>query len=74
MITDDDTGESHEQEDSGFDYEDNSDTDEPFEFAENARGPSPKTSAGCNSVLTSRGSLYVIFMAALVAGFRRKEE
>jgi hypothetical protein len=74
VVTDNDTGAPHEKEDSGFDYEDNSDTDEPFGFAENARGPDPKSSAGCNSVLTSRGSLYVIFMAALVAGFRRKED
>ena len=74
MVTDNDTGEPHEQEDSGFDYKDDSDTDEPFGFAENARGPDSKSSAGCTSVLTSRGSLYVIFMAALVAGFRRKED
>ena len=69
-----DTGDAPEQEDTGFEHEENSDTGGPFEFAENTRGPSPKSSAGCNSVLTSRGSLYVIFMAALVAGFRRKED
>ena len=74
VVTDNDTGEPPEQEDSGFDHENDSDTGGSFEFAEDVRSPSPKDSAGCNSVLTSRGSLYVIFMAALVAGFRRKED
>ena len=67
-----DTGEPPEVEDTGSEHEENTDTGDSFEFAENVRGPSPKDPAGCNSVLTSRGSLYVIFMAALVAGFRRK--
>ena len=73
VVTDNDTGDAPEQEDSGFDHEGNPDTGDSFEFAENARGPSPKDSPGCNSVSNSRGSLYVIFMAALVAGFRRKD-
>ena len=69
-----DSGEPPEVEDTGTEHEQNSDTGDSFEFAGNAKSPSPKDSAGCNSVLTSRGSLYVVFMAALVAGFRRKED
>jgi len=74
VVTDNDTGEPPMIEDTGAEHEEDSDTGGSFEFAENARGPSPKDPAGCNSVLNSRGSLYVIFMAALVAGFRRKED
>ncbi len=73
-VTDNDTGAPPEPEDTGAAHEEASDTGDSFEFTENARGPSPKDPAGCNSVLSSRGSLYVIFMAAQVAGFRRKED
>ncbi len=73
VVTDNDTGEAPEQEDSGLDHEEDADTGGSFEFAENDRGPGPKEPAGCNSVLSSRAAPYVIFMAALVAGFRRKD-
>ena len=69
-----DSGEPPEAEDTGSEHEENTDTGDSFEFAENTGSPSPKDSTGCNSVLRSRGSLYVVFMAALMTlGLRRKD-
>jgi len=70
-----DTGAPTEQEDTGFGHEEEqSDTDAPFEFADNSTEARTKSSAGCSCATTSRSSLYVIFIAALLAGFRRKED
>ena len=69
-----DSGEPPEVEDTGLEHEENTDTGDSFEFAENTGSPSPKEPAGCNSVLRSRGSLYVVFMAALMTlGLRRED-
>jgi len=73
VVTEEDTGDA-EYQDSGFEHEENTDTSAPFEFTDNTTEAGTKSSAGCSCATTSRGSLYVIFMAALVAGFRRKED
>jgi hypothetical protein len=49
-----------------------SDTGEPFEFAEDATEAGTKSTTGCSCAATNRSSLYLIFMAALVVGFRRQ--
>ena len=49
------------------------DTAAQFEFTDNSSEPGTKSSAGCSCATTSRTSMYLIFMAALMAGFRRKE-
>ena len=67
-VTESDTGNSQEHEDTGDD-----DTSTPFEFADDESEPGTKSSAGCSGSATNRGSLYVIFMAALLAGFRRED-
>jgi hypothetical protein len=69
-----DSGEPPEVEDTGSEHEEDTDTGDSFEFTENTGSPSPKDPAGCNSVLRSRGSLYVVFMAALMTlGLRRED-
>jgi len=67
-VTDRDTGPPQEHEDTGA-----SDTGIPFEFTDDESEPGTKSSRGCSCAVTNRGSLYVIFMAAMVAGFRRKD-
>jgi|TARA_R110000824_G_scaffold39325_6_gene119038 hypothetical protein len=71
VVTEDDTGDATEDPDTGFEYGENQDTGPPFEFADGASDPDPKSAKGCMTV--SRGSVYVIFMAALMVGFRRKD-
>jgi hypothetical protein len=73
VVTEDDTGDIPEHQDSGLNHGEDTDTSVPFEFADTPTDPGPKSSSGCMSTATNRGSLYVIFMAALVAGFRRKD-
>jgi hypothetical protein len=69
-----DSGEPPEAKDTASEHEEEADTGDSFEFSGGERGPSPKESGGCNNVLASRGSLYVIFMAALMTvGLRRKD-
>ena len=67
-VTDSDTGDSQEHEDTG-----DGDTGTPFEFAGTESDPGTKSSAGCSCAVANRGSLYIVFMAALIAGFRRED-
>jgi hypothetical protein len=67
-VTDNDTAPPHDHEDTG-----NADTGAPFEFADNVTESGTKSSTGCSCATTTRTSLYVIFMATLFVGFRRKQ-
>jgi len=69
-VTEDDSGHPPTYSDTGTEHED---TSAPFEFTNKVSEPSTKSSAGCSCATTSRGSLYLIYMAALVSGFRRKD-
>ena len=74
VVTENDTGDPPEERDTGFEDEGGTDTSPPFEFADDTSTPGTKSSAGCGCAATNRGSLYVIFMAALAVGFRRKQD
>ena len=71
IITEDD-GSAVEEEPADT-AEDHEDTASEFDFAHSQTEPGTKSSGGCSCTTVNRSSLYAIFMAALLAGFRRKE-
>lgn len=66
-----DSGTPQEPADTG-EEQGSEDTAGEFEFADNSTEPGTKSPAGCSCATTTRSSMYLIFMAALMAGFRRK--
>lgn len=71
VVTERDTGTTPQHEDSGD--EESSDTSAPADTEAAATNEGTKSSPGCSCAVVNRGSLYAIFMAALLVGFRRED-
>jgi hypothetical protein len=68
--SEEDTGQPADSTDTGFDHEDNQDTNIPFEFDDNLSTPSTKSSSGCSTSSSSNGG----FLLGLLALFFRRKE